>query len=263
MDGKEGVDLKVYSYKEGRWAYPALIILHGPPCPIMNSDLKVEVDRKWINTSRKTSVAMTALDEFAKMLRTPDANQLFSGDLNDYLVLGNILVMQCMIEYLVVHLHYYRYGTSVIAKDLRVDFDVLCPEHTGLILKGTPRLCSNKPDQKRDYHVHTKLRNALSQTKKSEQERIDNCVEILRKLSPDYTTEEDKERRLREQKQHLKRAVGKIGLDHRIRKQILNAWKLKLKERIQDLTEEIEIEEQQNADVFAAMLAKATNVNEE
>mmetsp|Transcript_14177 Transcript_14177/g.28929 ORF Transcript_14177/g.28929 Transcript_14177/m.28929 type:complete len:711 (+) Transcript_14177:74-2206(+) len=259
----EGIDLKVYSYKEGHWAYPALIILHGPPCPIMNSDPKVEVDRKWINTSRKTSVAMTALDEFAKMLRTPDANQLFSKDFNDYLVLGNILVMQCMIEYLVVNLHLHRMAASVIAKDLRVNYNVLCQEHTGLILKGTPRLCGKKPGQKRDFRVHTKLRNALSQTKKSEQERINNCVEILRKLLPDYTTEEDKERRLRAQKQQLRRAVGKIGLDDRIRKQILNAWKLKLKERIQDLTEEIEIEEQQNADVFAAMLARATNVNEE
>eukprot|EP00984_Skeletonema_dohrnii_P008019 scaffold2944_cov155-Skeletonema_dohrnii-CCMP3373.AAC.36 len=208
--------LKSGSYKEREWEYPAIILHHDPPCPIMNSDPKEKVDRKWINTSRKTSVAITALDEFAKFLINADARS-FSEDLKDYPILGNITVMQCMIEYLVVHLHYYRYGTSVIAKDLRVDFDVLRPEHTGLLMSDTPRLTKFEPSSQKDRQIGDKLRCILS---KGGADQIDSAAKLIH-------NNDGKRRSHSKQVKMLQNFSKQIGLDNELFKEIkttLDQW---------------------------------------
>ena len=227
----------------------------------MNSNPKVPVNKEWVNKSRKSSRGTTALDEFAKFLREPRAKELFSEDMNHYFVLGNILVMQCMIEYLVVDMHLYRFATSVIAKDFRVKYNVLCDEHTGLMLKGTPRLTKDEPNSKQDHHIPTKLRNALSQPKKSEQERINNCTEILRKQLPDVETEEEKERTEENQNSNLRRALGEIGLHDRIKTGILDVWKRKSEKKMEKNTADIQTEEKQKKDDFEALLAAMMQKN--
>ena len=140
------------------------MLLHGPPCPIMNSDPKVPVDKQWIEKSHNRSVDMAALDEWTNWLKTAGAPKSFSKSMSDYKILGNIPMLQCMIEYLVKHLHYYRMGTSVIAKDMRVgvDLDVLCKQNTMKIYEEIPSLNVEEPAQEADYNVGDKLRCLLS-----------------------------------------------------------------------------------------------------
>ena len=224
----------------------------------MNSDPKVPVDKKWINISRKRAVGMSIIDALAKFLRVPDADAdiLFSEDMNKHSILGNILVMQSMIEYLVVDLHLYRFATSVIAKDFMVNYDVLCKDHTGLILKGTPTLTKKDPSSKKDHHLHTKLRNALSQTT-DYQERIKNCAEILRTMYPDVTTKEEKERFLSEQMPALKKAARKIGLDERCRIDIQKELNLIVEKKIKDYGKQEQVQQKQSYDCFASMLGNS------
>ena len=68
---------------------------------------------------------------------------------------------------------------------------MLCDKYTGLILKEAPRLYRKKTSLQRDTLYDTKIRSALSQTKKSEQERINNCAEIIGKQLPDAETGQD------------------------------------------------------------------------
>ena len=110
-------------------------------------------------------------------------------------------------------------------------------------------------------HVPTKLRNALSQTKKSEQERINNCAEILRKQLPNVETEEEKERKEQNQNSTLRRAIGEIGLHDRIKTGILDVWKLKSDKKIEKITADIQTEEKQRKNDFDALLAARMQKN--
>eukprot|EP00985_Skeletonema_marinoi_P023313 scaffold15450_cov66-Skeletonema_marinoi.AAC.1 len=186
----------------------------------MNSDPKVAVDEKWVNISRKRAFGMAFLGEFSKFIRKTNAQKQFSNDMSEYDILGNIVIMQSLIEYLVVHLHYYRYGASVMAKDFRVPFDVFCQDHTSLILSYPGCLSKSslferyvakrRPTslQKKDKLLRDRLRCCLSL---NQEDQIKIAADMVR----EYRTE-GKARTLRtetNQDEILENAHSKIGIE--------------------------------------------------
>ena len=213
------------------------MLLHRPPCPIMNSDPKVPVDKQWIEKSHNRSVDMAALDEWANWLKTADAPNKFSKSMSDYKVLGNIPMMQCMIEYLVVHLHYYRMGASVIAKDMRVgvDLDVLRKPYTMKIYEEIPSLNVEEPAQEADHNIGDKLRCLLSRMdimSTVDDDKILRAAELIEKhQAPDLL---GKVRKFSDQVRLLESIHESSGLVQEVYDQIkdvLEQWK---RERIEN-----------------------------
>lgn len=209
------------------------MLLHGPPCPIMNSDPKVPVDKQWIEKSHNRSVDMAALDEWTNWLKTAGAPKSFSKSMSDYKILGNIPMLQCMIEYLVVHLHYYRMGVSVIAKDMRVgvDFDVLRKPHTMKIYEEIPSLNVKEPAEEADYNAGDKLRCLLSRMdimSTVDDDKILRAAELIDKhQAPDLL---GKVRKFSDQVRLLESIRESSGLVQEVHdqiKDILDQWKRK------------------------------------
>ena len=147
-------------------------------------------------------------------------------------------------------------------KDFRVKYNALCDKHTGLILKDAPRLYRKKTSLTRDSHVNAKIRSALSQTNKSEQERINNCAEIIRKQLPDAETGQEKERDVDTQNKTLRGAIDKIGLHDKIRTGILDIWNHKMEKKVKKITKDEQAKEKKRRNAFDAMLAARLQKNE-
>lgn len=227
------------SIKKDDWDFPAVIALHSPPCPIGNSDPKIKVDKKWVYISRDTAMKFGSIQLLCAYLQTQDADpsKCFSEDMRDHLVLHNVLVMQCILEYLVVHLHYYQMGANVIAKDFMADFDVIVERHTKLILEfpfAISRYMTRRSSRETTFTREKKFRERLRcivTANMSEAEMITKAVEAL-------MFQGDKRRDFSKQESMLKRSACGIGLCNNIHERIKSAMVSENREWVKNNAEE-------------------------
>ena len=149
------------------------------------------------------------------------------------LIWGNVIVAFLMRIYLSQNLHVHEKAAVLASKNMLSPLNLFGDEHLRMKVSSNGfnrreqkknrakaiKEQENKDMYEKDKHLHTKLRNALSQ-RKEYNERINSCAKIFREYQ-DTVDKQNKDRALSDQTKRLRRQAKKIGLDAKIFQDIL------------------------------------------